>query len=158
MDSHTVKLNALDRIMYSVLIWVETIAICGYMIYAKSCNLAPTDLNMDMFLSITMTLFFMGHLIEWYYHIFMNPFSSEREHYKPKKKTLKILFVMVVISIASAILVFVEFSTQIVFGMLIILSSMIVIIFLCSNFNQCIKNYCTAKTSTTDKSKTHRHV
>ena len=121
-----------DRIAFSIFVWLQTMGLCFWMYYMWIYNCAPLDFDVELFLSLTLCLFAIGHVIEWTYHVFASPLAVQRQGHVAKKALLSVfVLISIVTGILTAIILFVDAPNIVVMVCFVLLLVLVVIIFRC---------------------------
>ena len=135
--------HSLDRMMYSIIIWIEYLILLGVIVYVWKYGSTPYDLNLSLFLPIVTSIFLTGQILEWKYHI-SYPFSEVQNCYSTKKFLMYGVMLSIAIG-ALAIFFYYTFNEydfpKMFLAFLVILALSLLTLFMATFFNKLV-GYC----------------
>ena len=132
------RAKSLERTLFCFFIWIQHITMSGMMTYFWLFNLGPKGFSTAIFVAAVFAMFVVGHGIELYYHIMLNPFAKNMNFFTVKKYIFYIFGVCLLIVILVLIFVYLRtLASRIIFAAFILIVLLIGVIFkLCGSSDQ----------------------
>ena len=122
--------KSLERFLFSAWIWTQHIIMLSVMLSFRF-NLGPKGFSTDIFLIAISAMFVIGHGMEWYYQIKLNPFAKNMNRFSMKKYIFYIVAFCLLIVMMVLVIVYCmkTLSSQIILGLFMVIVLLIGAIF-----------------------------
>ena len=136
--------KSIERLVFCLFIWIQHGIMCSMILHTWYFGLAPQDLLIGQFLVTISAIFVIGHWLEWYYHIMLNPFAKKRKYFETKKYLFYAFTLCLVVTIVMALIITLvkTEASQYIFGLFLLIILSIGVIFYINSIKMKIHNIC----------------